>query len=111
MTGRDTLGEFEHLVLLAIARVGAEAGGAGIHAELDRVAERDASIPAIYVTLGRLEQKGLVRSRTTPPARDRGGRSRRLYSLTNAGLTELKRTRDVLERMWNGVPTLRPRAR
>ncbi len=109
MSGRDTIGEFEHLVLLAIARLGNDAGGAAIHAELEAVANRDAAIPAIYVTLARLAQKVLVRSRTIPAPADRGGRSRRLYSLTSAGMAELRRTRAVLERMWRGVSVLEPR--
>lgn len=111
MPNRETLGEFEHLVLLAIVRIGGDAGGAAIHAELERVAARDPAIPAIYVTLARLQLKGFVQSRTVPAEPDRGGRARRLYSLTSAGLTELRRTRAMLERMWSGVSTLEPRAR
>jgi DNA-binding PadR family transcriptional regulator len=110
MTVRESIGEFEHLVLLAIARIGSDAGGAGIHAELQSSASRDAAIPAIYVTLGRLQQKGLVRSRIVP-AGDRGGRARRLYTLTSAGLSELRQTRAMLERMWSGVASLEPRTR
>ena len=100
MSKGDFLGEFEHLVMLAIAHSGGDMGGAGIHATLEQIARRDASLPAIYVTLARLERKGYLRSREAPPAPERGGRSRRLFSLTRAGATELRRTRSALERLW-----------
>lgn len=95
---RDFLGEFEHLVMLAIAREGGDAAGARIHAQLEQVARRDASLPAIYVTLARLERKGYLRSRMTSAD---AGRQRRLFSVTKAGAAALRRTRDALERLWD----------
>lgn len=100
MAKGDYLGEFEHLVLLAITCAGGEAGGATIHDELERASKRGASLPAIYVTLGRLEKKGFIRSRETPTPSDRGGRPRRLFTVTRTGAAALRETRDVLERMW-----------
>ena len=101
----DTLGEFEHLVLLAIVRTGGEAGGVGIHDELATASKRARSLPSIYVTLGRLEAKGYVRARETPAPPERGGRPRRLFRVTRAGATALRETRDLLERMWSDGPT------
>src|SRR6478672_100450 len=98
----DFLGEFEHLVMLVISRDG-RATGAGIHAELERAARRATSVPAIYVTLARLERKGLVRSREGP-ARPEGGRIPRLFSLTREGSAALARTRQVIERLWERKP-------
>lgn len=110
MPARDYLGEFEHLVLLAIARAGGKAGGAQIHAEIERVARRGASLPAIYVTLGRLEQKGLVRAADIVPQEAGGGRPRRLFEVTRAGSSAMRATRKMLERMWLDTPAVaRPR--
>lgn len=100
MTTAAYLGEFEHLVLLAIARAGGKAGGAAVHAELEAVSKRGASIPAIYVTLARLEKKGFVRAAEIV-AREEGGRPRRLFEITRAGARAMDATRKTLERMWD----------
>jgi PadR family transcriptional regulator, regulatory protein PadR len=105
------LGEFEHLVLLAIVRAGGDAGGATIHAELERTAKRNTSLPAIYVTLGRLERKQFVRSRDELATTERGARLRRRFEITRTGMAALRQTRDVLERMWGDVSPLTPRVR
>lgn len=100
----DYLGEFEHLVMLAIVRAGGEAGGVAIHDELASASKRARSLPSIYVTLGRLQAKGYVRARETPAPPERGGRPRRLFSITRAGATALRETRELLERMWGDAP-------
>ena len=106
----EYLGEFEHLVLLAIARGGGKSGGADIHAEIERAARRGASLPAIYVTLGRLERKGYVRTSVVLAQEGRGGRPRRLFELTRAGSAALRTTRELLEGMWLDMPPVtRPR--
>ena len=108
-TDPSYLGEFEHLVLLAIARVGGKAGGAQIHNELEAVGRRGCSLPAIYVTLGRLTTKGYIRAADTVP-QEAGGRPRRLFEITRAGSMAMRATRETLERMWSDVPALaRPR--
>jgi PadR family transcriptional regulator, regulatory protein PadR len=104
MNKRETLGEFEHLVLLTIARIGGEAGGALIHRDLEITTKRGASLPAIYVTLGRLEKKGLVIVGEALPALAAGERKRLLFMITPAGLHALRSTRELLERMWRDVP-------
>ena len=92
------LGEFEHLVMLAVARgPGDGVAGADVHELLERVVRRDASLPAIYVTLARLERKGFLRSRPVDPD---GGRPRRMFTVTRTGAAALQRSRDALERLW-----------
>jgi len=110
MAAPDYLGEFEHLVLLAIARAGGKAGGADIHAEIERASKRGASMPAIYVTLGRLEKKGFVRTADIVPQDGGAGRPRRIFEVTRAGSGAMRATREVLERMWLDTPApARPR--
>lgn len=84
------LGEFEQLVLLAVLRLGSEAYGATIRREIERRTERELSISAVYTTLQRLEQKGLVRSRMGEPLPERGGRRRKYIELRPAGARALK---------------------
>lgn len=106
MSGREYLGEFEQVVLLALARLGDGAYGATIHEEILDATGRDVSIPAVYVTLKRLEAKGLVRSRVE--AGEGGGRATRNYSLEPEGEGALQRSREMLESLWRGSPIGRP---
>ncbi len=96
------LGELQQLLMLALVRLGDDAYGARIRRELTTVAGRRLSISAIYVTLVRMEEQGLVASRDgeTPAT---GGRPRRCFKATKAGLRALKATRDAAEKMWSGV--------
>lgn len=79
------LGEFEQMVLLALVRLGPEAYGASIRREIEDRTGRDLAISAVYVTLDRLEVKGLVRSRIGEPTAQRGGRRRKHFVLLPAG--------------------------
>ncbi len=83
------LGDFEQLVLLALLRLGAEAYGVTVRHEIEERSGRRASISAVYTTLERLEQKGLVRSWTGEPSAQRGGRRRRHFELRPAGARAL----------------------
>lgn len=104
----DLVGEFEHLVLLAVVRLGDEAYGMTVRREIEERTGRDVTIGAVYRTLERLARKGLVESRRearhTPV---RGGRARRFFRLTREGHTALSESRRMLDRMWEGV-RLRP---
>jgi DNA-binding PadR family transcriptional regulator len=102
MTRRDTLGGFEELVLLAVMRLGSDSYGVTIRGEIERQTGRDISLGAIYPTLDRLEEKGLVSSRKGEPTGERGGRARRHFELTREGLAALRRSREVMEAMWEG---------
>ena len=93
------LGEFEQVVLLAVARLGDDAYGMKIRREIEARAGRAASIGAVYATLDRLEAKGYVLSRDD----DTGGRARRFFVLTPAGLAALESARDLQARMWAGL--------
>jgi len=101
---RSFLGELEQLLMLSLARLGNDAYGAEIQRELEEHAGRGVSISTIYVTLVRLEGKGFVRSRRAEPTPVRGGKSKRYFRLTPRGAAALERSRDMLERMWEGVP-------
>ncbi len=101
MGSREYLGEFEQVVLLALARLRGPAYGAAIHREILETTGRDVSIPAVYVTLKRMERKGLVASDVT--ARSSGGRATRNYRILPAGDDALARSRALLERLWDGL--------
>ena len=81
----SALGEFEQLVLLALVRLGPEAYGATIRREIEARTGRDLAISAVYITLDRLEVKGLVRSRIGDPTPQRGGRRRKHCVILPAG--------------------------
>jgi PadR family transcriptional regulator, regulatory protein PadR len=79
------LGEFEQLVLLALVRLGPDAYGATIKREIEVRTGRELAISAVYITLDRLEVKGLVRSRIGEPTPQRGGRRRKHFVILPAG--------------------------
>jgi DNA-binding PadR family transcriptional regulator len=105
MTDRSQLGDLEELVLLAALRLGEDAYGARLRAELRERAGRSVSISTIYVTLMRLEEKGLARSWMGEPSGERGGKARRYFAVRPEGVEALESTRAVRERMWDGVVT------
>jgi PadR family transcriptional regulator PadR len=94
------LGTFEEQVLLAVFRTGSHAYGMNVRRELEQVTGRDVAIGSVYVTLDRLESKGLVDS-----ARAARGdaQSRRVFVVTPAGALALADTRSMRERLWAGV--------
>ncbi|HEX9885521.1 MAG TPA: PadR family transcriptional regulator [Longimicrobiales bacterium] len=97
------LGDLQQMTMLAVARLGAEAYGAAIRAELMSVAGREVSVPTVYVTLVRLEEQGLVTSSEVAPEGGRGGRARRVFALTPAGWEALEWARAAMSRLWEGV--------
>ena len=97
------LGEFEQLVLIALVRLGPDAYGATVRREIEARAGREVSISAVYTTLERLEQKGLVRSRIGEPTAERGGRRRRHFELLPLGSRALKVAYDAFTGMTAGV--------
>ena len=100
---QDILGGFQQLVMLAVLRLGDDAYGARIQLELDETAGRSVSISTVYVTMERLERKGLVASWLADPTPVRGGRSKRFYQLTDEGVLALQEAREALDRMWDGL--------
>jgi len=103
MAPATSLGEFEHLLLLAILRLDAHAYGTDIARELESRAGRSVSRGALYTSLDRLEDKGLVRWKASVGGPERGGLPRRLYGVTPAGVAALRASRDTLRRMWRGL--------
>ena len=79
------LGEFEYLVLSVSARLGETAYGAAIRRELEQTTGRRCSLGALYTTLDRLEEKGLIRTAMGDPTPERGGRAKRMVRLTAKG--------------------------
>jgi DNA-binding PadR family transcriptional regulator len=100
---RDSLGEFEHLILLAILRLGDDAYGVPVIEEVESRTGRDVSQAAAYLTLKRLEQKGWIRSRLSDPTPERGGRAKRYFSVAPKGIERMRDTRAALVSMWEGV--------
>lgn len=110
--GDAALGEFEQIVLLAIAHLDDDAYGTTIRREIEARTGRVVAIGALYTALDRLERKGCVRSALSDPTPQRGGRAKRLFRLERSGVMALKRSRDVLANMWTGLsPDLKPRRR
>ena len=103
MGKRGFLGEFEQIVMLALARLGPDAYGMTIHDEIQKTIERDVSITAVYVTLSRLEKKGYVSTRLGEPSPERGGRAKRYFRLEPVGVAALRQSRNFLFRLWDGV--------
>jgi PadR family transcriptional regulator, regulatory protein PadR len=105
---REALGEFEHMVLLAILHLGDDVYGVPIVDEIQRRTGRNVAPAAVYVTLRRLEQKGLLTSWMGDSTPERGGKARRHVKVTGAGLESLRESRKVLDSMWKGLdPKLR----
>jgi PadR family transcriptional regulator PadR len=103
MSKGDSLGDFEHLVLLALIRLGDGAYGLSVRQEIAERAEREVAIGAVYATLERLENKGLVKSRQGEASEERGGRPRRYFTLTAGGNAALEKTHRALKRMTSGL--------
>lgn len=97
------LGEFEQIVLLAVLRRGDTAYAIPIREEIERRTGRSVARGALYTALDRLEDKGYVRSRMSQPLPERGGRSRRFFSVTPAGLSAVRTSRRSLLRLWQGL--------
>lgn len=110
MTPRPQLGDLEELVLLGVLRLEEEAYGASIRDELEDEAGRSVSISTVYVTLMRLEEKGLARSWMGEPTGERGGKAKRYFGVTPEGVQALEATREVRERMWSGIPGVERKA-
>jgi DNA-binding PadR family transcriptional regulator len=99
-------GEFEQAVLLAVMRLGDEAYGRAIRKEIEEQTGRTVTHGAAYITLDRLEAKGLLSSRMADPDPDRGGRRKRFFRVTAAGMETLRVSRQALLSLWSGFEDL-----
>ncbi len=103
MSRRDYLGEFEHIVILALLRLADRAYGVTVRQEIEARTGREVSIGAIYATLERLEAKGYVKSEFGEPTPERGGRSKRFFHVTAKGMSAVNRTHRAIQRMTKGL--------
>ena len=107
MFGHDYLGEFEHIIILALLRLEDRAYGVTVRQEIELRTQREVSIGAVYATLARLESKGYVRSHRGDPTPERGGRSKRFFRVTAKGVGAVNRTHRALLRMTEGLELIR----
>ena len=104
MAKSDALGQFEQLVLTAVLMLGDDAYGVTIHSKVEELARpKSVSLGAIYVTLDRLEDKGLVASWLSEPTAERGGRAKRCYRLEALGERSLQESAVTAKRIWDGI--------
>ncbi|HXK01156.1 MAG TPA: PadR family transcriptional regulator [Verrucomicrobiae bacterium] len=106
MGGRSCLGEFELLVMLTILRLGEDAYGVPISREIEQRTGRSVTFGTVYATLERLQKKGFVRSNLGEATPERGGRAKRFFRVTSAGLRTVRETKRNLVRLWQGLPEL-----
>jgi DNA-binding PadR family transcriptional regulator len=99
----QSLGEFVQIVLLAILRLTGEVYGVPIVDEIERRTGRTVGRAAVYVTLRRLEAKGLIASWMSGPTRERGGKPRRCVRVEPEGIRVLRESRRVMNGMWQGL--------
>jgi len=104
---REFLGEFEELVLTMVGVLQEEAYGNAIVQEIRERVGREVNLSAVHVTLYRLEDKGLVKSIMGGATNERGGRRKRIFSITNAGLATLKAMKDARVDLWKLIPQLK----
>jgi DNA-binding PadR family transcriptional regulator len=104
---KEFLGEFEELVLTLVAALQEDAYGAAIADEIEQRLKRDVTLSAVHVTLYRLEDKGYVKSRTGGATKERGGRRKRIFTITSAGMAMLRAMKEARIDLWKMVPQLK----
>jgi DNA-binding PadR family transcriptional regulator len=105
--GKEYLGEFEELILTMVGILQEEAYGNAIVNEIKTRLGRDANLSAVHVTLYRLEDKGYVKSSMGGATNSRGGRRKRIFTITNAGLAMLRSMKEARMDLWKLVPQLK----
>lgn len=101
------LTDLEFMLLLATLRAGDEAYGVQIAREVEATGGRSVLLGAVYATLDRLESMGLVRSSVGNPTPERGGRAKRYFRVTPAGVRAAKDTQNAFVSLWRGIPELK----
>jgi PadR family transcriptional regulator PadR len=104
---KEYLGEFEELILTMVGILQEEAYGNAIVQEIKERIGRDVNLSAVHVTLYRLEDKGLVKSKMGGATSTRGGRRKRIFQITNAGLAMLRAMKEVKIDLWKMIPQLK----
>ncbi len=96
--------DFEQQVLLAVWRLGEQAYGTSVRDELEARTGRELAQGAVYVTLVRLEKKGLLLSRLADPTPVRGGKAKRYFEITPQGVAGVQAVRRTMDNLWEGLP-------
>ncbi|MBN8650082.1 MAG: PadR family transcriptional regulator [Cytophagales bacterium] len=104
---KEFLGEFEELVLTMAGILQEEAYGNAIVSEIKQRVGRDVNLSAVHVTLYRLEDKGFVKSKMGGATNQRGGRRKRIFTVTNAGLAMLRNMKEARMDLWKLIPQLK----
>jgi DNA-binding PadR family transcriptional regulator len=102
----DYLGEFEELILLVVASLSDNAYAVAVKKEIGEVADRNVNISAVHSALYRLELKGFLTSTMGGASAIRGGKNKRLFQITSAGVEMLKLAKEVKEHLWKNIPQL-----
>lgn len=103
---KEYLGEFEELVLTMVAILREDAYGNSIVNEIKQRVDRECNLSAVHVTLYRLEDKGLIKSKMGGATSARGGRRKRIFTITNAGLSMLRGMKEARIDLWKLIPRL-----
>jgi DNA-binding PadR family transcriptional regulator len=101
------LTDFELMVMLAVLRARDDAYGVSIAREIEQTGGRPVTHAAVYLALDRLAGQGLVASRLGDSTPERGGRAKKLFSITPDGLAAVRRTRAAFVALWRGIPELK----
>jgi PadR family transcriptional regulator, regulatory protein PadR len=104
---KEFLGEFEEIILTLVAGLQEDAYGAAIAEEIETRLKREVNLSAVHVTLYRLEDKGLIKSKFGGGTSERGGRRKRIFTITNSGLVMLKAMKEARIDLWKLVPQLK----
>jgi PadR family transcriptional regulator PadR len=104
---KEYLGEFEELVLTMVGALQDEAYGAAITEEIETRMKRDVNLSAVHVTLYRLEDKRYIKSKVGGATQERGGRRKRIYTITSTGLNLLKTIKESRVELWKMIPQLK----
>jgi DNA-binding PadR family transcriptional regulator len=107
MRERPYLATFELMVLLAVLRVGEKAYGVSISRDIEEKSGRGVALASVYAALERLEEKGLVASELGESTAERGGRAKKYFRVTAAGVREVRDTQRSLTRLWHRLPALK----
>ena len=103
---RVNLGEFEELVLLMVGILGGEGYGVLVMEELEKQTGRSVNISAIHAALRRLEAKRFIKSEWSEATAERGGRRKKLFTITYEGQTALNKVKETRNRLWDQIPGL-----
>lgn len=103
---KSDLGEFEEVVLLTVAVLAPHAYSVAIAEDLEKQTSRIVTTGAVHAALQRLEDKGFLNSSMGEATNERGGRRKRIFTITVAGSRVLQNVREVRENLWNRIQSM-----